>query len=294
MSSKAPPGHLGPYRLLSVVHASKTARLWHAYHGGLDRFFAVKALQDKSCKDREEIGYLKREYEVGAKLDHPRAIRIQEFGTDQGIPYLAMEWFAAPNMKLRIQQGVDGIAPLIAKIILQATEGLAYFNNQGWVHRDIKPENFLVNDEGDVKLIDYALAQRQKKGLARLFTPKSKVQGTHSYMSPEQIRGAALDDRADLYSLACTFYELATGKPPFTGASANELLTKHLKANPVPLEKVNTNVTPEFGELIRRAMAKEPSDRQGSVQEFLHCLQAIRVFRRAPPAPQTDGKTTTP
>jgi serine/threonine protein kinase len=294
VSSKAPPSHLGPYRLLNVVHASKTVRLWHAYHGVLDRFFAVKALQDNACKDREEIGYLKREYEVGAKLDHPRVIRIQEFGTDQGIPYLAMEWFAAPNMKQRIHQGVDGIAPLIPKIVLQATEALAYFNNQGWVHRDIKPENFLVGDEGDVKLIDYALAQRQKRGLARLLTPKSKVQGTPSYISPEQIRGSALDDRADLYSLACTFYELVTGKPPFTGASANELLTKHLKANPVSLEKVNANVTPEFGEMIRRAMAKEPSGRQGSMQEFLHCLQAIRVFRRAPPAPQTEGRTTTP
>lgn len=293
MSTKVPHGHLGPYRLLKVVHSSQTAQVWQAYHDGLDRFFAVKALQNDCSKDREQANYLKREYEVGAKLDHPRVIRVQEFGNERGIPFLALEWFPAPNMKHRIHQGVEAIAHLVPKIVLQAGEALAYFHGQGWVHRDIKPENFLVDDQGEVKLLDFALAQRQRSGLAKLFIPKSKVQGTRSYMSPEQIRGAAVDQRSDLYSLACTFYELIAGKPPYTGATTNELLNKHLKANPPSLESVNKNVTPEFSELLRRALAKEPSDRPQTSQEFLRQLQAVRVFRRAP-LPPTEGKTTGP
>ena len=102
-------------------------------------------------------------------------------------------------------------------------------------------------------------------------------------MSPEQIRGEPLDQRADLYSLACTFYELLAGKPPFTGMNSSELLQKHLKASPPSLEALNHNVTHEFSQLIRRAMAKKPAARPGSSREFYSELQRTVVFRKAPP-----------
>ena len=127
--------------------------------------------------------------------------------------------------------------------------------------------------------------------IGKLITPKSKVQGTRSYMSPEQIRGSALDDRADLYSLGCTLFELASGKPPFTGASANDLLMKHLKASPPSLESANRNVTPEFARLVRRAMAKKPSARQKSTADFLSELRVTPVFRVDPQPPQ-EAKTS--
>lgn len=266
-------------------------RLWLACHDVSGQQVALKTLREQYHKDREKVGYLKWEYTVGAKLSHPRVIRTYEFGLDKGVPYLAVEWFAAPNLKQRIQQGVEAVAHLVPRIVTEATEALTYFDAQGWVHRDVKPENFLVADDGEVKLIDFALAQRRRTRLAQLFARKSRVQGTHSYMSPEQIRGLALDERADLYSLACTFYELVSGKPPFTGATHKELLSKHLKSNATPLDAVNKNLTPEFTDLIRRAMAKEPSDRFDSMREFFRCLQAIRVFRRTPAPPSPEGKT---
>ena len=171
---------------------------------------------------------------------------------DRGINYLAMEWFPAPNMKHLIRRELDQVQHKIPNLIEQMAEALAYLNEHGWVHRDIKPDNYLVSDKNQVKLIDFALAQKPKGGLAKLLNPKMKIQGTRSYMSPEQIRGGALDSRADLYSLGCTIYELLAGKPPFTGANANELLMKHIKSSPPILGAANNNVTPEFGDLIRQ------------------------------------------
>jgi serine/threonine protein kinase len=174
----------------------------------------------------------------------------------------------------------------VPKIINQAAEGLAHFNSLGWVHCDVKPDNFLVTDDGVVKLIDFALAKRSRSGLGRLFAMKSKVQGTMSYMAPEQIRGGALDIRTDVYAFACLLHELLSGKPPFTGSSPNELLAKHIKTPPPSLEAHNKNVTPEFAQLVRQALSKNPAKRPKSVDEFrLH-----KVFK-IPPRPPKDKDT---
>jgi len=169
----------------------------------------------------------------------------------------------------------------------QAAEGLAYFHRQGWVHRDIKPDNFLMSETGDVKLLDFALARRQPRGLARWFARRGKIQGTRSYMSPEQIRGEVLDQRADIYSFGCMAHELLAGKAPFTGATTNELLTKHLKNPPPGLQAANKNVTEAFANLIRKTLAKQPKARLASMDEFLSELRRTEIFKVRP---KTTGK----
>jgi serine/threonine protein kinase len=192
-----------------------------------------------------------------------------------------MDWFAAPNLRRRILQGIDSFGYLIPRIVDQAAEGLCYFNQSGWVHRDVKPDNFLVDDDGNVKLIDFALARRSKSGLGKALSPRSKIQGTRSYMAPEQIRGAGLDQRADVYSFGCTLYELFAGRPPYTGASADDLLRKHLRSVPPSLEAVYKNITEEFADLVRRALAKDPEKRPKSVGEF----RITKIFKRDPLPP---------
>lgn len=282
----ATPGYIGPYRLLNVVHTSQTCRIWQAHHDGKRRLFAVKTPVEKFLRDRETVGYLRWEYVVGVKLSHERIVRAYEFDTDRGSPYLALEWFSAPNMKQRLREGIEKIAYLLAKIIERAAEGLAYLHSRGWVHRDVKPDNFLVSDDAEVKLIDFALARRSKRGLAKLLARRSRVQGTRSYISPEQLRGKPLDIRADIYSFGCTIYHLICGRPPFTGASEQELLTKHLKAPPPSLTAVDENIAPEFAQLVRRTMAKDPAARPQSVDDFLTEFRMNRVFRTTPRRPE--------
>jgi serine/threonine protein kinase len=274
---------------LNIVKTGQTSQVWAVIRDSDKARLAIKILLEDYRKDREHIGYLRTEYQVGRALDHPRVIRIYDYGSDKGIPYLVMEYFPVPNMKDIILQVREQVTFMMPTIIEQAAEGLAYFNAQGWVHRDVKPDNFLVNEEGEVKLIDFALAIKPKGGLGRLFGGRTKVQGTRSYMSPEQIRGQALDQRSDVYSFGCTIFHLVAGRPPFTGTSSNELLQKHLTSAPPNVQAYERNATLEFSDLIRRAMAKEPKSRPPTMADFLRDFRAIQMFKQPPPRPAPIG-----
>ncbi len=286
--STATPSYLGPFRLLNVIHTGHASQIWQAYDDRKRRRVCMKTLLENFRRDREQVGYLRWEYAIGRELQHPNVIEIETYDVDRGRPYLVMEWFAAPNMKNRIRQGIEPMLHLIEGVVEQAAVGLEVLHKAGYVHRDIKPDNFLVSDAGEVKLIDFALAHRARRGLAKLFARAPKLQGTRSYMAPEQIRCSAADPRADLYSFACVMFELLAGRPPFTGNTANELLNKHLKSSAPSLEAVNKSLTPEFAQLIRRSMSKRPEERPQSMTDFLTDFRRLRMWRVAPRPPEPE------
>ena len=277
-------GYLGPFRLLNVIHTGHASLIWQAYDDAAQRIVGVKTLHADDFGNREQVNFLHREYTIGRKLVHPHIIEIYPSVWDSRQPYIAMEWFASKNLKQRLNlSGTDGLAPLVPQIIEQACLAMSYFHREGWVHCDIKPDNFLLSDDGYLKLIDFALAKRVKRGFSRWLTLKGKPQGTKSYISPEQIRSQPLDERADLYSFACTIHEILAGRPPFTGANTNELLNKQLRSSPPSLEALNQNVTPECAQLLRRTMSKNPDARPQTVDDFLMEFRMIRVFKTTPP-----------
>lgn len=276
-------GYFGPYRLLNVVNTGQTSRLWQAYDDHNNRYIGIKTLQDKFSKQKDQIQILKWEYEVARKLSHPLLIDVFEYGWQQKTPYLAMEWFSAPNLKMWINRGYGKYCPFLPKIMPEMVESLLYLHEQGWVHRDVKPDNFLFSDEeAKLKLIDFALARKTVKGFGKLFAMRAKTQGTASYMSPEQITGLPPSPQADMYSLGCTFFELLTNKLPFAGETMNDLLRKHLTVTPPPVTMRNKNITPEFADLLKMLMAKNPTDRPKSTLELFNLVKGMRIFRRPP------------
>ena len=279
--------YLGQYRLLNLVGNGRHCQVWEAMHDGKNERFALKVINAAYRNDSEQLNLMKHEFSVGKDLVHPNVIRSIEFDNSKDCPFLAMEFFAsATNLKQLIVQGVNKIARQIPKIIQQGAEGLAYLHRQGWYHKDIKPNNFLVNPAAEVKLIDFAIAER-KKGLLGRMLGRSKVQGTRSYMAPEQIRGQAINHQADVYSFGCVVFELLTGKPPYTGNSENELLNKHLKA-PVPSpETYNKNLTYKCVQLVKSMLQKTPELRPESMDYVLEYLKAYRVYRTNPGAAKT-------
>jgi len=274
--------YVGSYRLVNLVRAGKTCEVWDVLNDARGERRALKLLSGDNAKNKEEVAFLKHEFQVGKPLEHPDVIRIYDYGRDHDNVYLVMELFNAPNLKQHIVQGIEPLAPIAQTIIRKAAEGLSYFHQHGWVHRDIKPDNFLVTLAGDVKLIDFALAVKPKSGIAKWFAGKTKIQGTRSYMSPEQIRGLALDQRADIYSFGCMVYELLGGKPPYTGVSTNDLLNKHLRSPVPPLQAVNRNVSDNFAGLVRAMLAKKPAERPASMADFLSELHATPIFKVPP------------
>ncbi|PQO29215.1 serine/threonine protein kinase [Blastopirellula marina] len=272
-----------------MLRASKTCQVWEAIHDLDNRKVVIKTLRENYIRDKEEINSLKHEFTVAGKFDHPFVIHVYEFDTFRGVAYLVLEFAFSRNMKMAIREGVEELAYWTPKIIEEGAKSLGYMHEQGWVHCDVKPDNFLLDTEGNLKLIDFSIAQKKKSGLGKLFGGGSKVkgnvQGTRSYMSPEQIRGAALDDRADIYSFGCTIFELISGKLPYTATSPDHLLDKHLRGGIPSLQAATDNITPEFSSLVERLMAKDPKQRPDTMSDVVRLLKNIKIYKIPPRKP---------
>jgi serine/threonine protein kinase len=287
---------VGSYRMYHLIRAGAVYEIWAVRPVSETTAYAMKWLPPGSKYSRTTVAELRHEYHVGSSLDHPNVIKTYGFGNTSNGAYMLLELFKVPNLKQQIISGGYKKLQHRAKAVLAAAAaGLAHLHDRGWVHRDIKPDNFLVRDDDVVKLIDFNLTRKPAGALSKLFGGKTKVvQGTHSYMSPEQIRGQPLDARADIYSFGCTVHEFFTGKPPFTAGSPNELLQRHLSSKPQPLTVFDKNITPEFAAYVQRMMAKDPQQRPASMKEVMMEIKTQKIFYNPPqpPSPEEQAKST--
>lgn len=271
---------IGPFQLLRLIRAGTATQVWEAIKAPSKKRIALKVLVDKYRKDKGEIAQLKHEARIGADIDHPSVIKIYDYHDEQGTPLVAMELFHAKNMKIVLRENPELIAPNVAPIIRQCAKGLLHLHDRGWIHCDVKPDNFLIDDESTVKLIDFSIAVKMKKGgLAGLFAGKPKhIQGTRSYMAPEQIRRKQPDQRTDIYGLGCVIFELMSNKTPYSASSPDELLTKHLTATPPSLQAVS-GASSDMADLVKKMLAKKPDDRFESMAHFLAAFKKTQVYR---------------
>ncbi len=272
---------IGNYKLVKCILTGQSTQVWEVVETSSHRHFAMKLLLPEKHSDSMSKGMLYHEAAVGLEMVHPNVIRIVYVSNESANHYFVMEYFPSGSLKSRlVQKQYDFIKENAHSIFKQAATGFAYITTSGWVHRDIKPDNLLVNSKTELRIIDFAIAQRVQTGgfFERLFR-KRAIQGTRSYMSPEQIRGEYCDGRADIYSYGATLYELVAYRPPFRAATQQELLQKHIIEKPAPPIVFCPDLTQEMSDLIVRCLAKKREDRPESFHEVLKALNQIRVYK---------------
>jgi serine/threonine protein kinase len=276
---------IGGYRLLKCMMTGQSSQVWEVVEVTSHRHFAMKLLLPEKARHRDQRKLLMHEADVGKAMSHPNVIRIAAVGNDKEHCYYVMEFFPSGSLNTRLKlKQFDFIKEHTHSIFKQAAIGLAYINASGWVHRDVKPDNLLVNSAGDLRIIDFALAQRVESDSAftrmmRKFRGRPPVQGTKSYMSPEQIRGEPLDGRADIYSFGASCFEIVTHRQPFRGITAQELLQKHIIEVPPSPQLFNPDVTDECTKLILNMLAKKREQRPETFHDVLKALNVMRIFK---------------
>ena len=277
----------GRYKIIRKLGSGGMANVYLAEDQELGRRVAIKILDDRHAADEQFVERFRREAKNAAGLSHPNIVSIYDRGEAEGTYYIAMEYLDGRSLKeLIVTRGPAPISIAIdyARQILSA---LRFAHRNGIVHRDIKPHNVLVDADARVKVTDFGIA---RAGASQM-TEAGSIIGTAQYLSPEQARGAQVDQTSDLYSLGIVLYELLTGTVPFTGDTPVEIAMKHLSATPEAPSVKRADAPHSLDMVVLRALAKDPPDRYQNAEEMDADLE--RVARGLNVAPETEEAATT-
>jgi eukaryotic-like serine/threonine-protein kinase len=262
----------GRYLIVRKLGSGGMANVYLAHDQELGRRVAIKILDDRHAADEQFVERFRREAQNAAGLSHPSIVSIYDRGEAEGTYYIAMEYVEGRTLKeLLVARGPSplGIAIDYTRQILSA---LRFAHRNGIVHRDIKPHNVIVDGEGRVKVMDFGIA---RAGAASQMTEAGSIIGTAQYLSPEQARGAPVDQTSDLYSTGIVLYELMTGTVPFNGETPVEIAMKHLSQVPAAPSTHRAEIPRDLDYVALRALAKDPSDRYHSAEEMDSDLERI-------------------
>lgn len=279
----------GTYRILRTLDQGGMGMVFEAEHARLRRRLAVKVLAQHLAKDAHALARFNREAEIISQLQHPHVVQVTDFDTTEaGEPYLVMELLSGESLASRLER--ERCLPIAdaVRIAHQAAAGLAAAHAADIVHRDLKPANIFLTQvpaQGTVvKLLDFGISKRagsSGKGL----TGEYDILGTPDYMAPEQALGktAQVDHRGDQYALAVITFEMLAGRTPFAGTDVMDVLRQVIGAEPPIIEELAPHVPPEAGEVLRRAMSKDPDMRFASISDFASALLRTSGTSLPPP-----------
>ncbi len=282
---------LGPYEILAPLGAGGMGEVYRARDTRLGREVAVKILPAIHAADPESVRRFEKEAQAVASLSHPSVVPLFDVGEQEGVRYAVAELVSGETLRTRVAAGPLSVREA-AEIAAQIAEGLAAAHEKGVVHRDIKPENVVITPSGLARILDFGLAKRGGPAGAAaaeddatqsaLVTDAGVIAGTVGYMSPEQVRGEAVDGRSDIFSLGVVLWEMVTGHRPFSGDSHVETLNAILKEEPQP-ELALDPLPPEFTRIVRRCLEKRRENRYHSAADLAHDLRsAVTPSVRAP------------
>jgi tRNA A-37 threonylcarbamoyl transferase component Bud32 len=258
-------GQIGKYEILRPIGKGAMGRVYLAHDTVLDRDVALKVMVAQIADDPELKERFAREARAVAKMQHPNLVTVFDLGSHtDGSPFIAMEYLKGQDLQKAARQTPPMTVERKVAVIVQVLAGLAHAHQNGIVHRDIKPANIFIQDDGSVKIMDFGVARLTTASM----TGTGNIVGTADYMSPEQVKGAKVDGRSDLFSVGCLLFELAAGRRPFHSDNLMAIFYK------ITHEEANFDLIPQGAEydalmpIMKKALAKDLDARYQTAYEF--------------------------
>jgi serine/threonine-protein kinase len=281
--SLQPGMQVGDYQILRELGAGGMGKVFQVRNVISDRIEAMKVLLPDLLKDQALADRFLREIKVQAALDHPNIAGLRTAMREGNQLLMIMEYVEGHTVDAYMAQGPIPIQNAV-ETCMKTLEALDYAHSRGIVHRDIKPSNIMITNTGVVKLMDFGIARVMNDPS---LTQANQTTGSLYYMSPEQINGAPLDGRSDLYSLAISLYQMITGHRPFDGTNTFSIMAAHLNQRPVPPVQHDPRIPAALSDVILHALAKDPNQRYADARDFhaalAQSLQAPAAAAFVPP-----------
>jgi len=281
------PERLGKYSIVEVLGKGAMGVVYKAFDPHIRRTVALKVIRKELIDDDQTAGLVarfKNEAQAAGRLSHPGIVSVYEYGEDEEVAYIAMEYVQGKGLREYFHRGTRFGMGDVVSIMNQLLEALAYAHDEGVIHRDIKPANIIIMVSGRLKVADFGIAHLDSSKL----THTGVIMGTPGYMAPEQYTGAGVDRRADLFSTGVVLYQLLTNVKPFTGTTETVAYRicyePHVDPSKVAPELAGT----PFDAVVARALAKKPEDRFRNAREFQTAIQAAHS---APVSPVVSEET---
>ncbi len=260
-------------------------------HGGMNRVYLAKDVCDNQevvlkFPNDDLIGNIavferyKREAEIGNRINHPNIQHLLNLGEARSEEYLVMEYIQGRTLRAVMEDSTPRLLPQqdAVRIALQICDALAYCHEHGIFHRDIKPENIMIQDDGNVKIIDFGVALLE--GARRVtWRGLSGTVGTPDYMSPEQLRGERGMAASDIYAIGVMLYEMLCGRTPFEGENVFAVMNQHVSQDPPSVLDCNPDIPPALATVVMRAIRRDSEKRYKSIREMMHDLQNLQEVK---------------